>query len=139
MLRLQDLGHDSDSAGDVLFYTAQVSKLLRPVLWCIILSILWTKISIASTDFRPSSSAWTVYRETESASSGERFVGGLANAGIMLAQIVVMTMVLLLLYKFNCMKAVYAIFGIVLVVLLGFTSLLVCLCVTIYFFSDGRS
>ncbi|ORZ37352.1 Presenilin-domain-containing protein [Catenaria anguillulae PL171] len=127
--RLNDLGFDPDTAADLLFYTRQVYKLMAPIMACIFLSIAWTKISLASTDFRPVASAFTVFNESQAASGGERFAGGLANAGIILAQIAVMTVLLVLLFKYNCMKIIYGLFGLVMVSILGFTGMLLCLAV----------
>ncbi|KAI9184595.1 hypothetical protein H9P43_003650 [Blastocladiella emersonii ATCC 22665] len=127
--RLEDLGFDPDAAADLLFYTGQVFQLMKPILICIALSIAWTKISLASTDFRPASSIWTVYQETPSSTGGERLAGGFANAGIILGQIAVMTVLLVVLFKYNCMKVIYGIFGLVMISVLGFTGFLLLLAV----------
>ncbi|KNE64588.1 hypothetical protein AMAG_19250 [Allomyces macrogynus ATCC 38327] len=74
--RLHTLGYDPDTAADLLFYTAQVTKLVRPILICILLSIAWTKISMSSQEFRPAGSVWTVYKEDATASSGAALRAG---------------------------------------------------------------
>ncbi|KNE63402.1 hypothetical protein AMAG_08534 [Allomyces macrogynus ATCC 38327] len=125
--RLHTLGYDPDTAADLLFYTAQVTKLVRPILICILLSIAWTKISMSSQEFRPAGSVWTVYKEDATASSGARLAGGFMNAGIILAQIAVMTVILVLLFKYNCMKIIYGLFSLVLISVLGFTGFLLSL------------
>ncbi|KAL7746324.1 hypothetical protein RI367_008332 [Sorochytrium milnesiophthora] len=115
-----DTQSEANLQEDLPYYTNQVYRLILPIMACIALSILWTKVSMSGS-FRPTS-AWTVYSETPSASAGQQLAGGFMNAGIIIGQIIAMTFVLFLLFKFNCMKVIYGVFALVMIIVLGFTG-----------------
>ncbi|KAI9218234.1 Presenilin-domain-containing protein [Blastocladiella britannica] len=113
----------------MVFYARQVYRLLGPILSCIFLSILWSKISMLSPDFRPGPSVLTVYKESATDTAAQRAAGSFENAGLLLAQIAVMTVLLVVLFKYNCMRLIYGIFGLVMVSVLGLTGYLLTLAV----------
>ncbi|KAF9185513.1 hypothetical protein BGZ51_002635 [Haplosporangium sp. Z 767] len=93
------------------FYMLQIYKIIKPVVMCICLSILWVKISMAGSDYRPTQSSYTVYRETPTSTASQNFLGSLANAGIIIGQIVIVTIIIVVLIGF---------FMVVVAMLLGF-------------------
>ena len=83
----------------------QIYQIVKPVICCILLSILWVKISMAGSDFRPRrSSIVTVYYESDGDSTGDRFVGSLQNALIIMAQVIGATILFVCLFKYGCFK-----------------------------------
>jgi presenilin 1 len=110
---------ESQNIDDLKFYLQQVFLILKPVIICMILSILWIKIVKSGVDdggFAPSSYNYLT-GETGGADGG--FVDGLVNALIILSQIILATIIILLLFKYNCMKVLIGIFVLIVIVLLG--------------------
>ncbi|KAI9343850.1 Presenilin-domain-containing protein [Zopfochytrium polystomum] len=121
---------DEEDVENVKFYMNQLYVILRPVLLCIVLSILWVKVT------NPVS---PLFDAGLSGQSPDIFVGGLTSvvagnadnadtgdsgasvkaALIILGQVVGATIVIVLLFIFNCMKILYGIFGIIVLGLLG--------------------
>ncbi|KAF9360759.1 Presenilin-1 [Mortierella sp. AD094] len=102
------------------FYMMQVYKIIKPVVICICLSILWVKISLAGSDYRPTQSTYTVYNETPTSTVAQNFVGSLANAGIIIGQIVIVTIIIVVLFKRGHIKILIGFFMVVVAMLLGF-------------------
>lgn len=77
-----------------------------------------------AVDDRPARSATQVYVESSNSTNSERFLGSLANAGIVLGQIIVMTIIIMVLFKYGCFKILFGFFMVVVVMLLGFMGYL---------------
>jgi presenilin 1 len=68
---------------------------------------------------RPVPSATQVYQPTENSTTSENVFGSLTNAGILLGQIILMTIIIMILFKYGCFKILFGFFMIVVVILLG--------------------
>ncbi|RKP23840.1 Presenilin-domain-containing protein, partial [Syncephalis pseudoplumigaleata] len=108
---------EQEKADELRFYVKQIYLIVKPVLGCILLSILWVKISMYSPEYRKS--ATQVYNENAQSSSSERFLGSLANAAIIVGQIIVMTIVVMVLFKYGCFKILFGFFMLVVTLLLA--------------------
>ncbi|KAF9425618.1 Presenilin-1, partial [Podila epigama] len=111
---------EAERIADMKFYMLQIYKIIKPVVVCICLSILWVKISMAGSDYRPTQSSYTVYKETPSSSVSQNIVGSLANAGIIIGQIVIVTIIIVVLFKRGHIKVLIGFFMVVVAMLLGF-------------------
>ncbi|KAF9914847.1 hypothetical protein BX616_007443 [Lobosporangium transversale] len=111
---------EAERIADMKFYMLQIYKIIKPVVVCICLSILWVKISMAGSDYRPTQSSYTVYRESPTSTPSQNFLGSLANAGIIIGQIVVVTIIIVILFKRGHIKVLIGFFMIVVAMLLGF-------------------
>ncbi|KAI1316463.1 Presenilin-1 [Mortierella claussenii] len=111
---------EAERIADMKFYMLQIYKIIKPVVICICLSILWVKISMAGSDYRPTQSSYTVYRETPTSTASQNFLGSLANAGIIIAQIVIVTIIIVILFKRGHIKILIGFFMVVVAMLLGF-------------------
>ncbi|KAG0231843.1 hypothetical protein BGW42_008592 [Actinomortierella wolfii] len=111
---------EAERIADMKFYMLQVYKIIKPVVICICLSILWVKISMAGSDYRPTQASYTVYRETPTSTPTQNFVGSLANAGIIISQIVIVTIIIVILFKKGYIKVLIGFFMVVVALLLGF-------------------
>ncbi|KAI9094414.1 Presenilin-domain-containing protein [Phlyctochytrium arcticum] len=114
---------EEEKMEDLKFYLEQIYLIIKPVLCCIALSILWVKLT---TPFEPNFSTGLSQQSAPSTTvggnfgvgpsgNGEAFVGAL----IILAQIVVATVVVVVLFYFNCMKVLFGFFTLVVTVLLA--------------------
>ncbi|KAG0266658.1 Presenilin-1 [Mortierella polycephala] len=111
---------EAERIADMKFYMLQIYKIIKPVVMCICLSILWVKISMAGSDYRPTQSSYTVYRETATSTASQNFLGSLANAGIIIGQIVIVTIIIVVLFKRGHIKVLIGFFMVVVAMLLGF-------------------
>ncbi|KAK9711011.1 hypothetical protein K7432_008095 [Basidiobolus ranarum] len=121
--------HESleEQRSELQFYTAQIYQIIKPVLCCIILSILWVKISMSGSDYRPAPSGYAVYNESGTGSTSDRFLGSLLNASIIIGQVVVSTFIIVCLFKFGYIKILIGFFILVVTTLLGFMGYLLAL------------
>jgi len=117
-----------DMYDNLRYYAKEISSIIRPVILCICLSILWVKLTrtvdtslITSTDINiignGSSSG-----ESEAPPDGFDYKGLLnsfLNAGLIIGNIVIATFVILLLFKFNCSKVLYGLFMFTVFMLIG--------------------
>ncbi|KAF9911742.1 hypothetical protein EC991_002470 [Linnemannia zychae] len=111
---------EAERIADMKFYMLQIYKIIKPVVVCICLSILWVKISMAGSDYRPTQSSYTVYKESPNSSVSQNFLGSLANAGIIIGQIVIVTIIIVVLFKRGHIKVLIGFFMVVVAMLLGF-------------------
>ncbi|KAG0239112.1 hypothetical protein BGX31_003018 [Mortierella sp. GBA43] len=111
---------EAERIADMKFYMLQIYKIIKPVVVCICLSILWVKISMAGSDYRPTQSTYTVYRESPNSTVSQNIIGSLANAGIIIGQIVIVTIIIVVLFKRGHIKILIGFFMIVVAMLLGF-------------------
>lgn len=92
---------------ELKYYMEQIYHIIKPVMMCITLSVIWVKISMAGSDFRPQSNAvLSVYQESSGDSSGQVFLGSLQNALIIIGMIVLATILFVILFKFGCWKVI---------------------------------
>ncbi|KAG0093177.1 hypothetical protein BGZ92_007160 [Podila epicladia] len=111
---------EAERIADMKFYMLQIYKIIKPVVMCIFLSILWVKVSMAGSDYRPTQSTYTVYKETATSTVSQNIVGSLANAGIIIGQIVIVTIIIVVLFKRGHIKVLIGFFMVVVAMLLGF-------------------
>ncbi|KAJ3189259.1 hypothetical protein HDU85_002887 [Gaertneriomyces sp. JEL0708] len=114
---------EEEKLEDLKFYMEQIYLILKPVLCCIFLSILWVKLTTDYSSYfdtgiglpsAPSSAVGTAFGVNDG-NSGSAFVSALTILG----QIVGATIVVVALFYFNCMKVLYVFFIIVVTALLG--------------------
>ncbi|KAI3637601.1 hypothetical protein MIR68_004250 [Amoeboaphelidium protococcarum] len=118
---------DPDDPRDLAYFINQVAAIINPVLACIFLSIVWVKISLMGSDYRPQRSNFGRYVESPTDSLSQKVGGGLENALIILAQIVVATILFVVLFKYGCFRILYGYLFLTVVALLGFMSYLLAL------------
>ncbi|KAF8936841.1 Presenilin-1 [Haplosporangium gracile] len=111
---------EAERIADMKFYMLQIYKIIKPVVVCICLSVLWVKISMAGSDYRPTQSSYTVYNESPNSTASQNFLGSLANAGIIIGQIVIVTIIIVILFKRGHIKILIGFFMVVVAMLLGF-------------------
>ncbi|KAF9127434.1 hypothetical protein BGW39_005889 [Mortierella sp. 14UC] len=111
---------EAERIADMKFYMLQIYKIIKPVVICICLSILWVKISMAGSDYRPTQSSYTVYKESPNSTVSQNILGSLANAGIIIGQIVIVTIIIVVLFKRGHIKVLIGFFMVVVAMLLGF-------------------
>ncbi|KAG0341805.1 Presenilin-1 [Podila horticola] len=111
---------EAERIADMKFYMLQIYKIIKPVVVCIFLSILWVKVSMAGSDYRPTQSTYTVYKETATSTVSQNIIGSLANAGIIIGQIVIVTIIIVVLFKRGHIKVLIGFFMVVVAMLLGF-------------------
>ncbi|KAG0215998.1 hypothetical protein BGX33_000581 [Mortierella sp. NVP41] len=111
---------EAERIADMKFYMLQIYKIIKPVVICICLSILWVKISMGGSDYRPTQSSYTVYKESPNSTTSQNFLGSLANAGIIIGQIVIVTIIIVVLFKRGHIKVLIGFFMVVVAMLLGF-------------------
>lgn len=58
---------------------------------------------------RPTQSSYTVYKESPNSTASQNFLGSLANAGIIIGQIVIVTIIIVVLFKRGHIKVQRAI------------------------------
>ncbi|KAI9010497.1 Presenilin-domain-containing protein [Phycomyces nitens] len=131
---------DDDRYGDDLkFYMHQIYLIIKPVVVCIVLSIFWVKVSFSGqSDYSPTRPTYAVLApNTGSGSSstgtssgstgGSVALNSLANAAIIIGQIIVVTIIIVFIFKKGWIKILVGFFMIVVVGLLGFMSYLLLL------------
>eukprot|EP00048_Salpingoeca_helianthica_P006801 m.102933 g.102933 ORF g.102933 m.102933 type:complete len:575 (-) comp14129_c2_seq1:47-1771(-) len=84
----------------------QVLALIIPVSLCMVV-VIATLRSVAYYSTQDQQFVYSPYQESSSESSGERFSGALLNVIIIIGIIVVMTFVLVILYKYRCYRAIH--------------------------------
>ncbi|KAJ1557477.1 Presenilin-1 [Nowakowskiella sp. JEL0078] len=117
------------SPEDVKFYTKQIYLITIPVVYCIILAIVWVKLTVTTSyyfDTGPSKSPLSSTAPTFNLISvAVGYSSGNASSSVILAltilaQVVVATVVIVFLFKFGCFKILYGIFTAIVLLLLGF-------------------
>ncbi|KAL5463363.1 hypothetical protein EMCRGX_G032256 [Ephydatia muelleri] len=99
----EDREHDEEI---LKFGATQVIMLMVPVLICMVL-VVATEITVSL--LQPPSGTYLVYtplREESAGSGGVTFLFALVNALIIIGLVVVMTVILVLLFKFECYRAI---------------------------------
>jgi presenilin 1 len=84
-----------------------VLAILKPVAITMML-VIWAVRVITIPNARNFTPVYMVYNESASDSTSTRFVGALLNALVFVVMIVVVTVIFVLLYKYRCLKVIYA-------------------------------
>ncbi|KAH6586189.1 hypothetical protein BASA50_000654 [Batrachochytrium salamandrivorans] len=111
---------------DLRFYMQQIYTIIKPVMCCIILSVLWVKLA---SPIDPVFDTGVPITVTNSVSVGQVFgssgnsaqdTSSLVAALVILTQIVVATIVIMCLFRWGQIKIIYGIFVFVVMLLLGY-------------------
>jgi len=98
---------DDDDEEETVDYQAEtVTTILKPVSITMIM-VIWAVKTITLPAATAATSFYMAYDENDSQSTGQRFLGSIVNALIMLAAILVTTVAFVILYKFRCLKVIY--------------------------------
>jgi presenilin 1 len=104
---------DPDTLSELKFYLNQIYLILKPVILCILLSVLWVKLTTPQAAYfetgvgKESRAAPDIYNGGAAAAVGaDQGDAGqsVITALIIMAQIVVVTIIVFLLFKYNQMK-----------------------------------
>ncbi|KAI9351315.1 Presenilin-domain-containing protein [Obelidium mucronatum] len=116
-------------AQELRFYLVQIYMILKPVVICITLSVLWMKLTNPPKQFfdRGVGSIHTQYLRGRRCGCGgggyscyrAKLRQDLTSALIIISQIIVATVIIYLLFRYNCMKILYGFFGLIVLGLLG--------------------
>ena len=109
---------------ELRFFMLQIYEIIKPVVLCIILTIVWVKISMLDYGFRPEP-GMTVYQEQATDSDTDRLLGSLTNALIFIGCIVFATVIFVVLFKYGCVKALHGYLYLNVILVLGFMGLTV--------------
>ncbi|KAJ3012873.1 hypothetical protein HKX48_006022 [Thoreauomyces humboldtii] len=109
---------------DMKFYMEQIYLIIQPVVCCIILSILWVKLTTASVPNYDTGIAQAAPTQSTAGSSfGVSTSGGNGSAFLsalgILGEIIGATVVIVILFWFNLMRLMYAVFVLIVAGLLG--------------------
>ncbi|CAO3679090.1 unnamed protein product [Rhizopus stolonifer] len=133
---LNDLSNDKEEedeesfAEDLLFYTNQIYRVIKPVVACIILSIFWVKVSFSGqSDYSPSRPNYiSISTTTSTTSSATTSIGSsFITAAVIIAQIIAVTIIIVFLFKKGWIKVLIGFFMVVVLLLLGFMTYLLLL------------
>ncbi|CAG8583036.1 1796_t:CDS:10, partial [Paraglomus occultum] len=110
-------------AQEFRFYIQQVYRILKPVVFCICLSVLWIKISFPSSDPSQQNSV-TYFSSGGNSSSSKDILDSFVTAAIIISQVIIATFILVCLFKYGHMKILKGILVITVILLLGFMGYL---------------
>ncbi|CAJ0749238.1 3757_t:CDS:2 [Entrophospora sp. SA101] len=99
------LPFDEDQIEEIKYYIEQVYRIIKPVVCCIVLSVLWVKISLETPEFRVQHGAEKVFNTPSDASETTLIFSGFVTAAIIIAQIIVFTIIIVCLFKHGHVKA----------------------------------
>ncbi|CAG8483473.1 11617_t:CDS:10 [Paraglomus brasilianum] len=109
-------------AEEFRFYIQQVYRILKPVVLCICLSVLWIKISYQMPGSSQQGSV--TYFSSGGSSSSKDILDSFVTAAIIISQVIVATFALVCLFKYGHMKILKGILVITVILLLGFMGYL---------------
>jgi len=116
------------------YYAKEISSIIRPVILCICLSILWVKLNNEQNDYQLTSQDLNLISgggnngdnsssdNTEDNSEGFniwKLLNSFANAGIIIGNIIIATFIILCLFKYNQTKILYGLFIFTVFMLVG--------------------
>ncbi|KAJ3190569.1 Presenilin-2 [Irineochytrium annulatum] len=111
---------------ELKFYIANIYLIIKPVICCILLAVLWVKLTnpptqnfYAGLDQAPTVFGGGISSVVNGGGASSDPNAAAEQAGIILGMIVVVTVIILLLFKYNQMKVLYGIFGVIVLSLLG--------------------
>lgn len=102
----RELTDEEEMQLELKYGADQVIALILPVSLCMLV-VIATIQSVSYYATQDTQFAYSPYSETSSNGGGERFGGALLNAIIIIGIIIVMTMVLVVLYKYRCYRAIH--------------------------------
>ncbi|KAJ8329802.1 hypothetical protein O5D80_002000 [Batrachochytrium dendrobatidis] len=111
---------------DMRFYMKQIYTIIKPVMCCIILSVLWVKLSNPVDSIFDTGVPITVPSSVSvgqvfgSSGNGTQDTSSLMTALIILSQIIVATIIIMCLFRYGQIKIIYGIFVFVVMLLLGY-------------------
>ncbi|KAF7720967.1 Presenilin-1 [Apophysomyces ossiformis] len=110
----EDDESSEDFADELKFYTQQIYLVIKPVVVCIVLSIFWVKVAFSGqSDYSPSRPAYSVLSSNTSSDSNGQYGSGsgspavlnsFTNAAIIIAQIIVVTVIIVFLFRKGWIK-----------------------------------
>jgi len=108
------------------YYAKEISSIIRPVILCIFLSILWVKLTIKvdTSEFTSTDLNFIGEEDSQNNTDGgginyKHILNSLMNAGLIIGNIVLATFIILFLFKFNCTKVLYGLFILTVFMLIG--------------------
>jgi presenilin 1 len=117
---------EEEMVASLKFYVDQLQQILKPVTCCILLSVFWVKVTIIPVEYfstgqvLPSAPRPSNIGNTFGSVGGESDNTALITAGLIAAQIVVATFVIMFLIKYKKMHLVVYFFGFVVFAILGY-------------------
>ncbi|KAI8974634.1 Presenilin-domain-containing protein [Pilobolus umbonatus] len=125
---------DPEKAEDLIFYTHQIYRIIKPVVACIVLSIFWVKVGYSEqSDYSPVQATYVSITSTSTIittpnqTNTTTITSAFANAGIIIAQIIGVTILIVFFFKRGWIKALIGFFMVVVLLLLGFMTYLLIL------------
>jgi hypothetical protein len=115
---------DEEFIEDLKFYIQQIFLIIKPVLLCIILTILWVKLT-DSNNAKVSVKQYIINRKSMGANenSDDTSQSTLGEVLMLLLKIILTTIIIVILFIFSCMKTLTGIFVAMVSLLLSFISL----------------
>ncbi|KAJ3300102.1 Presenilin-2 [Borealophlyctis nickersoniae] len=118
---------EEEKAEDLKFYMEQIYLLIKPVICCILLAILWVKLTRVEDDYYDTSTGQldtggqsiSIAYGISPGTGGAAVTTSIVSALAILGEIVGATIVIVLLFYFGCMKILYGFFVLVVLALLG--------------------
>ncbi|KAJ3122180.1 Presenilin-2 [Physocladia obscura] len=124
---------DSETIAELRFYLVQIYSIVKPVVMCITLSILWMRLVNSPTSYFDKGLSSSIVPNIYAGGVSGVVSGGTAGGGSssvvqtgdvtsalsIIGEIVGATIVIYLLFKYNCMKILYGFFGLIVLGLLG--------------------
>ncbi|KAJ3217997.1 Presenilin-1 [Dinochytrium kinnereticum] len=117
---------EEEQIEELKFYMNNIYLIIKPVICCILLSVLWIKLTRLQEPFF--GTGIDSFNDIFGGGIGSAVGGGsppgdtqasVFNALMILGMIIVVTIIILVLFKYNQMKILYGIFGVIVLSLLG--------------------
>eukprot|EP01095_Lingulamoeba_sp_RSL-Kostka_P004202 TRINITY_DN152_c2_g1_i1.p1 TRINITY_DN152_c2_g1~~TRINITY_DN152_c2_g1_i1.p1 ORF type:complete len:519 (+),score=184.29 TRINITY_DN152_c2_g1_i1:109-1665(+) len=119
---IKDDEDDEDDEDDLTIdeHASVIMAILKPVALTMMIVISCVYFLDFKDDHSSIQVVWMVYQETDTDSTVIKFTGALINAALFVVMIVVVTIILVLLYKYRCMKIIFGWLILCCATLLGF-------------------
>ncbi|GBC10603.1 hypothetical protein RclHR1_09770006 [Rhizophagus clarus] len=118
---------DEDQVDEFKFYMQQIYKIIKPVVLCILLSVLWVKISILAPNFRPQRPTQQFIDTSDDTSESAQIFNSFLAAAVIIGNIIIVTIIIVCLFKYGFIKILIGFFMVVVLLLLGFMGYLLIL------------
>ncbi|RIA82302.1 Presenilin-domain-containing protein [Glomus cerebriforme] len=115
---------DEDQVDEFKYYMQQVYKIIKPVVLCILLSVLWVKISILAPNLQPQQPTQQIIDSSENAPESTQIFNNFLKAAFIIGNIIVVTILIVILFKYGFIKILIGFFMVVVLSLLGFMGYL---------------
>jgi presenilin 1 len=130
-----------DQQRNIQFYLSQIYLIIKPVLYCIFLSILWVKITYPAEQYytlpnqssSPIQTVTSVFYSAKETDSNGFFDHPVYPALLIMGQIIVATVIVMVLFKYRFMRTLTVFFSLVVISLLGYFGYLIILQIVILF------